>query len=212
MTAVLYGIIGMVIGYKVPWLSHEIIRYKKKEISTNCNFLFSTHLQLLLSLFNGAVWYMAALNAENKLVAMLIGLIIITGLITAYVDICIRIIPNEIVLLFVVLGLLFQISHFGVKTLLAAFISMIVLMVVFTAVAAFIGFGKVGAGDVKLAGAMGLTLGYPLIIIAVMAMAVVLLVFIGVGMLLKKIYLSTMLPLAPFIVSGMIISIMTVLF
>lgn len=212
MTAILYGIIGIVTGYKVPCLSQKIIRYKKKEVITNCNFLFSTQLQLLLSLFNGVVWYLAVLNIENKLVAILIGLIITTGLITAFVDICIRIIPNEIILLFVVLGLLFQISYFGVKTLPAAFISMIVLMVVFTAVAAFVGFGKVGAGDVKLAGAMGLTLGYPIIIIAVMAMAVVLLIFIGVGMLLKKIYLSTMLPLAPFIVSGMILSIMTVLF
>ncbi len=131
------------------------------------------------------------------------------GLIIAYIDVKIRIIPNELVLVILIFGIVFQITYFGFNALFGAVISMIVMMVVFTAVAGFVGFGKVGAGDVKLAGVMGLSLGYPLIITAIGIMAVVLLIYILTGMALKKIYLSTMLPFAPFMIIGYISALLT---
>jgi leader peptidase (prepilin peptidase)/N-methyltransferase len=111
----------------------------------------------------------------------------------------------------IIVGILFQAINFGLLALIGAVISMIVMMVVFTSVASFVGFGKVGAGDVKLAGAIGLGLGYPLIITAVGIMAVALLIFILAGMALKKIYLSTMLPFAPFMIIGYIAAFVSLL-
>lgn len=201
----IYGILGVIIGYKIPSISLKVLEYKKRiddVQNEDKSSLYSKMLMMCLVIFNGLAWAIAGYYVNNTLTALLIGIQITLGLIIAYIDINIRIIPNELVLTMIVLGMLFQLINFGFKALLGAFISMIVMMVGFTSVAAFVGFGKVGAGDVKLAGAMGLALGYPLIITAVGIISVGLLLFILIGMALKKIYLSTMLPMAPFMISG----------
>lgn len=210
--AIFYGILGSIIGYKIPFASLKIIEFKNRrdEIKGN-SFLHSKILRVCLCLFNGLAWAVAGCFIENDFVALLMGIQITIGLIIAYIDINIRIIPNELVLALIILGVLFQIINFGPKALIGALVSMIVMMVVFTSVAGFVGFGKVGAGDVKLAGVMGLTLGYPLIITAVGIMSFFLLLFILIGMALKKIYLSTMLPMAPFMISGYIIGLLSLL-
>lgn len=199
--AAAYGISGLLIGWKIPELSKKIMEYKKGTVELNKS-LYSNTAKYAISLLNGAAWALAGLNAGNPAIGLLIGLQISICAIITFIDINIRIIPNECVLLIAAAGLLFQLMNFGLKALLPALISMIAMMTVFTFVASFVGFGKVGAGDVKLAGAMGLALGYPLIMTGIGIMAAILLAFIGLGMALKKIYLSTMLPLAPFIAAG----------
>lgn len=199
--AAAYGISGLLIGWKIPELSKKIMEYKKGTVELNKS-LYSNTAKYAISLLNGAAWALAGLNAGNPVIGLLIGLQISICAIITFIDINIRIIPNECVLLIAAAGLLFQLMNFGLKALLPALISMIAMMTVFTFVASFVGFGKVGAGDVKLAGAMGLALGYPLIMTGIGIMAAVLLAFIGLGMAIKKIYLSTMLPLAPFIAAG----------
>lgn len=204
LVLIVLGIVGAVIGYKIPYISTKIIEYKKHQIDLNIgnSFLYSTYFKMLLCFVNGAIWIISGLGTENILIGILIGIQITIGIIVAFIDITIRIIPNELVLALIIVGITFQILFSGYKSLLYSLICMIVMMAVFISVAGFVGFGKVGAGDVKLAGVMGLTLGYPLIVKAVFIMAIVLMGFISIGLLLKKIYLSTMLPLAPFIISG----------
>lgn len=214
MTTILlfiYGLTGLLLGYNIPYVSNQFTIYKKKNIPNKSGFLNATFFKIALSIFNGSMWYMSALMLDNQFVAFLVGIMITTGLIIAYIDISIRIIPNEILFFMIITGAIFQLTYFGAENLLWAVISMVAMMVIFSSVAAFVGLGKVGAGDVKLAGAMGLSLGYPLIIIAVMAMAVILFVFIGIGLLSKKIYMSTMLPFAPFIIAGYIFALITLL-
>jgi leader peptidase (prepilin peptidase)/N-methyltransferase len=206
MLAVLYGFTGLILGYKIPCLSIMIMNYKGKEVTQTNNFIFSRIAQLLLSLINGALWYNASLCVNSTLAALIVGIMSTMGLIIAFIDICIRIIPNETVLFLAMIGAVFQITYYDLKSLIIAVICMIAMMVIFTSVAGLVGFGKLGAGDVKLAGAMGLALGYPLIITAVIAMAIVLIIFIGIGLLSKKIILSTMLPMAPFMIIGFIFS------
>ena len=199
--AVIYGVIGLLTGWKIPELSLKIMEYKRGSIELS-NTLYSKTAKYVVCLLNGAAWALAGLNTDNPIIALLIAVQITICVIIAFIDINIRIIPNECVLLITVAGLLFQVMNYGIKALFPALISMVIMMTVFTSVAAFVGFGKVGAGDVKLAGAMGLALGYPLIITGVGIMALSLLAFIAVGMALKKIALATMLPLAPFITAG----------
>jgi len=207
---IIFSLIGIVLGYKIIDISYKIIKYKKgsDDIEKNNGFLDSMLFRILITVFNGAAWAVSTFKTDNLLVSLVVGFLISLGIIMAYIDIKIRIIPNELVLTMIVVGILFQTINFGPKALIGAFVSMIAMMFVFTAVAGFVGFGKVGAGDVKLAGAMGIALGYPLIIIAIGTMSVVLLIFILAGMILKKIYLSTMLPMAPFMIIGFIMGLM----
>lgn len=210
---ILFGILGIVFGFKIVDISYKIMEYKRKDTNNikGVRFLDSNYMKIILCLFNGVTCIISVIRVENIFAACLISILITIGIIIAYIDLKIRIIPNEIVLTLIIVGILLQTIYFGPKALISAFVSMIVMMVVFTSVAGFVGFGKVGAGDVKLAGAMGLTLGYPLIITAIGIMAVVLLVFILIGMAIKKIFLSTMLPMAPFMISGFIFALFTLL-
>jgi leader peptidase (prepilin peptidase)/N-methyltransferase len=206
--SVIIGIAGLVIGYMVPVFSQRIMQYKKGKDYTGIG-KESFNIIMLLCLLNGVIWSYSFYLLDNIWYAAILAVLMTLGLIIAYIDVKIRIIPNELIVVILILGIVFQITYFGFTALLGAAISMIVMMVVFTAVAGFVGFGKVGAGDVKLAGVMGLSLGYPLIITSIGIMAVVLLIYILIGMALKKIYLSTMLPFAPFMIIGYISALLT---
>ena len=200
-------ILGLFVGYMIPRISLKIIEYKKKITSTNSDE--NKLINLLIILFNAAAWYFTAFTVDNLFVAVLICIQMSLGIILAYIDIKIRIIPNELILVLLVLGIIFQAFNYGLEGILGAIISMIFIMIVFTALATFMGLGKVGAGDVKLAGAIGFALGYPSIVTAMGAMAAVLLSFILIGLVTKKIRMTTMLPLAPFLVVGYIFALAT---
>lgn len=203
--AVVLGIMGLIAGYKIPDISLKIMEYKRgKDISVK-PYLYSNMGKIIICILNSVMCFTAGLNVDNKIAGLLLCVQITLGLVVAFIDINIRIIPNELVIVMLAIGVLSQILNFGLKSIVTSLVTMAVMMVVFMSVAGFVGLGKVGAGDVKLAGAMGLALGYPTIISAVFVMAIVLLVFIVTGMLMKKIYLSTMLPLAPFMMCGYVL-------
>lgn len=212
--SVLYGFVGVVLGYRIPDLSFSIMKYKKgKDNLENCKeFLYSKWFRLILSILNGVAWLLSSQLTNNLFVGSLVAILVSLGLVITFVDIQIRIIPNELIVAVSVVGIVFQVTSYGLWSLIIALVCMVVMMVIFTSVAAFVGFGKVGAGDVKLAGAMGLALGYPLVVIAIGIMTFVLLVFILIGFALKKIFLSTMLPLAPFMMAGFVFALITVIF
>lgn len=208
--ACLFGLVGLTLGFKLPSIALEIMKYKKKDnLEITKHFLFSNLSNIIFSLTAGSVWFVTALFTEDIVGSLLINILITIGLIIAFIDVNIRIIPNELVLAIIIVGLVFQVISLGFNSILVAFICMVAMMAVFSVVAGFMGFGKVGAGDVKLAGAIGLALGYPLIIIGVIVIALSLLVFIAIGLLIKKIYLSTMLPMAPFMIAGFVVALLT---
>lgn len=205
--------LGLLIGYMIPMISQKIIEYKKKTDSIRpANQLLDRLINVLIILFNGAAWYITAYRVDNLFVAVMICIQISLGIIFAYIDIKIRIIPNELILVLLTLGITYQAISYGLEGILGALICMIFIMIVFTALATYMGLGKVGAGDVKLAGAIGFALGYPSVITAMGAMAALLLSFILIGLAIRKIRLSTMLPLAPFLVAGYIFALVTFTF
>lgn len=203
VVSVLFSIVGLFVGFIILDISKRIINYKNGiyKISEN-SFIYTKWFRIIILILNGTLWMITGLYSANLLTGLLIAVQITIGLIIGFIDICIRIIPNELVLTLLVLGIIFQILNYGLYALIVALLCMIIMMMVFVSVAAFVGFGKVGAGDVKLAGVIGLALGYPLIITAIYAMAIVLLIYISAGMATKKISLATMFPLAPFLISG----------
>lgn len=206
---IVFASLGLFIGYMIPDMSIKIIKYKKKSINRVENQVLDKLINILLILFNSAAWFYTASTADNLFVATLVCIQISLGIILAFIDVKIRIIPNELILVLLALGVIFQAFNYGYEGILGAIISMVFIIIVFTALATFMGLGKVGAGDVKLAGAIGFALGYPSIITAMGAMAAVLLIFILIGFATKKIRMTTMLPLAPFLVAGYIFALVT---
>jgi leader peptidase (prepilin peptidase)/N-methyltransferase len=80
-------------------------------------------------------------------------------------------------------------------------------MALFLIVALVLGFETVGAGDVKLSGAMGFVLGYPLILYGVLAMCGAIVAFCVAGMALCRLTLKSLLPFAPFMMFGLLFAV-----
>jgi leader peptidase (prepilin peptidase)/N-methyltransferase len=211
---IMYAAIGGLLGYYIPYFSFKIMEYKNGNNNTD-NIRITVKSQLVkicLALFNSSIWYLCINNVDSGIVAILVSIQVTLGLLIAFIDVKIRIIPNELVLTILILGIIFQTLLFGMYGIIGSIMSMIFIMIIFTAVAIFMGLGKVGAGDVKLAGAIGFALGYPLIVTAIVTMSIVLFTYIITGLVLKKIKMTTMLPLAPFLVSGYIVALISLNF
>ncbi len=92
------------------------------------------------------------------------------------VDIQIRLIANETVL---VLGLVFRLMTAGFAGSPNSLLTMIGIMAVWLILCKFLGFGSVGAGDVKLCGAIGFLFGYPAVATPILLMSITRMGYIG---------------------------------
>lgn len=206
---VILGLAGAALGYELPDIAKRVAIYKcrkkKTELSDNPHYT-ATYIKLMLCVLNGAAWALSGIFTELFPVAVLSSFLFSTAVLITIIDLRIRIVPNELLLVMAAAGLVFQAVQFGLIAILISVLCMLAMMVFFSVVAGMVGFDKVGAGDVKLAGAMGLALGYPNIITAMIIMCAVFLLFSAVGLILRKLTLKTMLPFAPFMMIGMVSS------
>ena len=218
MTAALtaaWGISGGLLGFWIPAVSKKISAYKcrRKGFTPERKKDLDSHfIRLTTCLGNAAVWALAAYRMEDTLAALLTSFLISLAVVIALTDWGIRIIPNELVLAMFVSGLGLQAAIGGLQQLLLSLISMAGMMLLFTAVAVVTGFGMVGAGDMKLAGAMGAALGYPNILIALIIMSVVLFLYGSIGLLVKRLTLISTFAFAPFMMLGTAVSLIRIIF
>lgn len=209
------GLAGVGLGFFTPDISQKIALHKckksDKELAEDKRYT-SILLKLIFCILNASVWALAGIYMENLFAAILLSILFSAAVMITVLDLHIRIIPNELVLVMLAVGIAFQAVQFGFKALAFAALTMLIIMIVFTLLAGITGFGMVGAGDVKLAGAMGLALGYPNIFTALIVMAAALLIYSLGGLLLKKLTLRSTFPLAPFLMSGMVIALLCIIF
>ncbi len=211
---IIFFIIGAALGFGLQNIAGKVALYKgsPESLSYAFHFRYSPLLPKAgLALLNGIAWFLSSLLVENIATAILSSILFTTAILITMIDIQIRIVPNELLLVMVVAGIAFQAVTFGFKAVLISFLGMIAMIVFFTAAAGFSGFDKVGAGDIKLAGAMGLVLGYPNIMTALIIMSAAFLVYSAGGLLIKKLTLKSMLPFAPFMMSGMVFTLAFIL-
>jgi len=188
-----------------PIISDQIVVYKhqKRDIKTAA-WGFNRKLCVIFFILNGLLWGFAGMEAGDTISALLVSLLFTVAILIAVVDLRIRLIPNELILIMLCLGVPFQIIFFGWSSLLPAFLCMIAIGLVFTLVGRLVGFEQVGAGDVKLVAVMGFVLGYPNIMIALTGLTVVLLIYCLGGLALKKLTRYSTFPFAPFLMFGTI--------
>lgn len=176
------------------------------------NFLDTKMAPLWFALGTGLVWAFIGFFTADVLSGLLMGILITMAVMFTVIDGLIHIIPNEMILVGLPLAILFQITAFDLKHLGIALICMASIIVVFTVLGLIIGLNKIGAGDVKLAGLMGLALGYPHILYALLIMSVALIVYSLVGMSIGKLTHVSMFAFAPFLMLGLVSGLVLVLF
>ena len=204
---------GIIIGLMLSTMAQKIIYHKslKKGIKLGEDTVYLKPLTKLgVCLLNSGLWTLTVLRLGNIITSILLSSLFTLAILIAIIDIKIRTIPNELVLLLSIVGIAFQILHFGFSSLPGAFVSMTGMMISFLAVAALVGLCKVGAGDVKLAGAMGLALGFPNIITAIAVMSAAILIYSLLGFITKKLSLQSMVPFAPFMMLGTVFSLIRI--
>ena len=201
------GFIGALYGVKLEGLIDQLILARSNQHKKNLteDGLVGTFLRRLVpGLLFAGVWTFVGYRVSNNFSALLISLLISIAVMITTIDWQIHMIPNELVVSMLIAGAVFQIFHFGYTAFFSAFLSMIIMMCIFLIPAALLGAGKIGAGDVKLAGVMGLTLGSTYIIPAVVIMSVTLALYCGMGLVFQKLTLYSKFAFAPFMMLGLV--------
>ncbi len=202
---IIFGILGIGTGIAIPAISNiNIILKNHKTHTLTLNRRLEINHCGLIVILNEILWLYAGIKLENAFIAFLVALIFTVAILISVIDLQIRLIPNELVILIVSLGIPFQIIKFGWISILYSFFCMVAVGVLFILVARIVGFEQVGAGDVKLITAMGLILGYPYINIALIGMSIALLIFCLGGLAMKKLTVRSTFAFAPFIIFGTI--------
>lgn len=210
---IIYGIAGLILGFFISSLAHRIMRWKceKQNKVIRDSPLDKRWFQIVVCIFNGALWALAALELP-PVSALLCSALFTLAILFTIIDIRLHMIPNELLIGTLVLGILFQLIHFGVKSLLLSVACMLGMMLIFLLAGFILGMDKVGAGDVKLAGVMGVVLGYPAIVTAVFFMSIFMIAYCVIGIWVRKLTLVSMFPFAPFMMLGMMVSLGNLLF
>lgn len=198
---------GLVLGGFTPAAAWQICRLKlarKQKGFPPDRRLSSLPVTLLCMLGAGGGFGAMAYLTSQLPVFLLGGMIWLIGIVLTLVDLRIRIIPNEAVALLVMTGGILQWYLHGFTGLFLAILAMLLVTAGFLTLGGIMGLWKIGAGDVKLAGVMGVTLGNPQVTAGLLIMALSLLLFCSVGLLLKKITLTSMVAFGPFLVCGLL--------
>ncbi len=157
-----------------------------------------------LTLVGGVIGWRAGFTFRG----LYLILLLLTSACAFYIDAKHRVIPNELVLTILVLAAVFGFAGAILFNIWQSLLGLVVCFVIFFLPSLF---GKqVGAGDIKLAAAMGFALGLTggLYAVAGMGVLVILYVLIDRRMPLPQ-RLKTMIPMGPFLaVSLVVISIL----
>jgi leader peptidase (prepilin peptidase) / N-methyltransferase len=158
------------------------------------------------------LWGIAGYLTTSIILGLLIGCLVTMAIMFTFIDIIIHLIPNEMIITGLAVGIVFQLLMFGFNHIWIPLLSMVVITVIFTVVGLIIGLKKIGAGDVKLAGLMGLILvRYPYVVYAIIAMSIALIIYSIVGITIGKLTHVSMVAFAPFLMIGLLTGLMVML-
>lgn len=206
---IIYGVLGLLLGIGAWYAGKLIIKYEiqKRDLVLKAEkerdralFALTVLLGAAIGILIGPVW---------RALYLLILLAVCYAI--TVMDMSFRIIPNRLVIAIMAVSAVFAIPYYlGVQgfpefNILQSLIGFVVCFAIFSLPAAFS--KKVGAGDIKLAAAMGFALGLINSLVAVVIMGILV-----TGYVLSKIrnpffrVMKEMIPMGPFITAGMIIS------
>ena len=194
-------------GYNLSKVVDKAILWKEKQKDKKYN-LYRTEYYwdkwingILISMCFAASFYY--FGVYKAIFTSLITLLAVFG---ARLDEKIRIIPNELVLFILILGLVSQIFKTGIKGIASGFLAVIVTGGIFF-LSAFItrflsGSIGVGAGDIKLVMALSMIMGIDNIFIFLIGIVLFLLLYIIIGFSTRTLVVGSAFPMCTQIMGG----------
>jgi leader peptidase (prepilin peptidase)/N-methyltransferase len=145
-----------------------------------------------------------AWRAGVSLRALYLMLVLVVAASVSYTDAKHRVIPNELVLAVIALSALFGFTGVISFQIWSSLIGFAACFVVFMIPCVWK--GKIGAGDVKLAAAMGFALGVSGSLYAIVCMGGLVLLYLLIGQRVPMAErLKTMIPMGPFLAAALVV-------
>lgn len=205
--AIIFGIIGFFSCFLLEYLSSYFTKKKCRvheiDIERARNF---QKLRYVFYALNVVLWGFVGFQVRDYIFAFLISILFSLAILISMIDLRIHIIPNEFVLTMLLTGVVLKLLSFDLKNILIAVGCMVGTGAIFLILGLLLGIRKIGAGDIKLVAVMGFVLGYPEILTALLTMSISILVYCFIGFARYKLSMKSMLPYAPFLMIGMVSS------
>lgn len=205
-------ILGFLIGYNMSKVINKMILWKEKK--KNKTYTISRPEYPKDKWINGLVISLGIFLAFYYLEiyeAVLASIICISAVFGVRMDERIRIIPNELVLFIMIVGIVHQLLTNGIRGLGSGFLALIITGAIFF-LSAFVtrffsGSIGVGAGDIKLAMALSIIMGLENMSIFLIGIVLFLVVYLLIGLFTKTIAIGSSFPMCIQIMGGSIIAI-----
>lgn len=208
---ILLGAIGFTIGYNISVVVDKMVLWKEKQNNKKYT--------LYRSEYNWDKWINGILVSGGLTISfhyfvfykfILTSIILILAVFGARLDERIRIIPNELVLVILVIGIVNRLVNGGLRSLGGGFLALLITAGIFF-LSAFItrllsGSIGIGAGDIKLVMVLSLMLGFENIYLFLMGIVLFLALYIIIGFSTKTMWIGSAFPMCTQIMGGCIIA------
>lgn len=203
-TQIFFVVIGIIAGLLIPLTYSKIIEFKckqkaKKVPSTNKSAIY----KILVVIITALLFYIVSLSDVSLITQILASVIVVIAIVITMVDNTIRLIPNEILLPLLIIGLVFRFTLLGISGLGPSLLAGFMMILFFGLSAKIAGFNKVGAGDIKLGFVIGIICATSLVQ-ALLVMAIAMGGFSAIGMLIGKLKRTDMIPFGGFMMAGLV--------
>lgn len=191
---IVVGMGGLTLGWMLPWVAYIFSRFSKLETKPRKGDL---RMHLISGLFSGAFLVFLWMSMTENFVTLAMCYLFL--MIIALIDLRYRIVPNVLTYPATLAVLIFQVAQGNV---LSAVIGGVLAFGLFFLAGQL---SPLGWGDVKLAVLIGLALGFPYVLIALLLGAGTAAVF---AVILMKTRDEGFLPYAPFLCLGAMVALL----
>lgn len=206
MKILVTAFIAIILSLYLPALSQKIVQYKIKQRQYEIKKIsFSIYTRIFIVLVNVTIFMMATIYESHNscIYLMIFSELAIVG---ALVDYQLRIIPNELLIVLLIIGIVFKISNNTILNIVQEIEGLLLIIVIFAGTAfvtkLFSNDIGIGAGDIKLSIIIAFILGYPNVIFFLLGTAIFIGIFSIVGIFFGIIGPKDTFPMCGFLMSG----------
>ncbi|HZK56762.1 MAG TPA: prepilin peptidase [Clostridia bacterium] len=211
MKGIIGAVLGLLIGSFIFRISDKIIRYKCEKLDKEMpeSDTMSKMLKNIFILVHVSL-YIATYLIMPLTKAIFVGLFVTIAVVGTIVDVYIHIIPNETVLFLLGTGVVYRIITGGISSFKGSLLGLLLVTGLFLGTGAIVYLMKgtigVGAGDLKLAMAISIALGYPGTLYFLIGLAGAILGYLALRYMSRTLVFGASFPMAGQIMTGFIIA------
>ncbi|MGL5256885.1 MAG: prepilin peptidase [Proteocatella sp.] len=204
----LYIIFSIILGLSIPSISYKIIEYKCSKLNLEVPKVFSKAIYIYIGLIMSFLGFIVGVLGLKINISILALVLIGISLSITLIDIKLNIIPNEMVLTMFFLGIIYRFFLGGLSSIINSFVGAVIMTLFFGISMIIFGTSKLGAGDIKLATVSGFIASFEYLPTLLFMMALSIAIVCSIGLLIKKLKRTDMIPFAGFIIFGMDIALL----